>query len=325
MMQTSEAALDKSHSCPLCHFKAGRRMGTVSFRDIWKALEQDLGARFSSAVIVRHTPSENTGLYECSDCGLHYFSPAVAGDSEFYRELATTAAAYYSQDKWDFSMAAGLIPAGSHVLDVACGSGRFLEILRDKGAVGTGIDTNSAAAKEGRNKGLTVYDEQLADFAESNGARFDFVTAFQVIEHVPDAQAFVISAVRCLKPGGKLVLTVPNRQRCTKYGLEPLDCPPHHVSRWSDRQFQTLACLARCQLVGTYLEIARMEDCRTSLRRRIAKRHPQSLWARAVGRVVFGPVLYGAYARLGLLERWKRWGLSAMCLLEKPAGPMPGP
>jgi SAM-dependent methyltransferase len=316
-MQPSDIALNTLNNCLLCHSLAATRIATIHFDDIWDSLKNNLGAVFSVGVIERHTPSNDTGLYECQNCGLQYFSPAQAGDEEFYQQLTTTTAAYYSPDRWDFFTAASLIAVNSSVLDIACGSGRFLEILRSMGVDGNGIDTNPAAVRDAQDKGLAAFNMALDDRAEQFYERFDFVTAFQVIEHVPDVRAFVKSAVRCLKPGGKLVLTVPNRLRRVRDEFEPLDCPPHHLSRWSSGQFQELASLVDCRMGGVYFEPAGIADCRTLLRRWIAGSRSEALWVRAIARVLFDPMLYKIYRHFGLLDRWKLWRLSVMCILEK--------
>jgi SAM-dependent methyltransferase len=67
------------------------------------------------------------------------------------------------------------------------------------------------------------------------------VCAFQVLEHVPDPRAFLASCVYCLKPGGRLILSVPAEDSFT--GLVPNNClnlPPHHLTRWSDKALLAL-------------------------------------------------------------------------------------
>ena len=55
---------------------------------------------------------------------------------------------------------------------------------------------------------------------------------------------FVWSAYRCVKPGGALVLSLPNRARCRDFGFESLDYPPHHLSRWAENLENQLSMIA---------------------------------------------------------------------------------
>lgn len=57
-----------------------------------------------------------------------------------------------------------------------------------------------------------------------------------------------------LAPGGRLYVSAPHRNRTFRDGLEPLDHPPHHVSRWSPHEFQQLADRFRLTLSGVAIE-----------------------------------------------------------------------
>ena len=303
--------------CPLCAGTTAKEVERIPYSQIWLALADVWKARFTEEVINRHTPSTDTILLECQQCGLQFFAGAVPGDDEFYRELTTTSVAYYSEDRWDFQVAAKVILPNDKVLDIACGSGNFLQIIKAKGCDAVGIDTNPAAINMACANGLSAYCVALADFASSHAGCFDSVTAFQVIEHIAELELFIRSALTCLKPGGKLVLTVPNRQRSFRDAFEPLDCPPHHLTRWSVTQFTVLANIFGCRVIDLRFELASMHDCRALLRNKIS-RGGQSLWTRFIARVVFAPTLYSLYARWGLLNRWHLWRMSIMCVLEKP-------
>jgi SAM-dependent methyltransferase len=94
-------------------------------------------------------------------------------------------------------------------LDVGCGSGGALAVARALGWRTAGVEMDAAAADKARRftDELHIGDVLSAPFAS---ARFDLVTAFHVLEHVPDPVAAVRRMLDWLAPGGVLVVEVPN-------------------------------------------------------------------------------------------------------------------
>jgi len=94
-------------------------------------------------------------------------------------------------------------------LDVGCGSGGALGVARALGWRVAGIEMDDAAAAKARRftDELHVGDVLTAPFAPG---RFDVVTAFHVLEHVPDPVAAARRMLDWLAPGGLLIVEVPN-------------------------------------------------------------------------------------------------------------------
>jgi 2-polyprenyl-3-methyl-5-hydroxy-6-metoxy-1,4-benzoquinol methylase len=110
----------------------------------------------------------------------------------------------------EFARLAG--PGAKRVLDVGCGDGRFLAVLRDHGPrdwVLEGIDIDAAAVARARANGLAVGCSRLEDFA-AGSARYDLVVLFQTIEHVSDPRDTCRKIRGLLNPGGLCVIETPD-------------------------------------------------------------------------------------------------------------------
>ncbi|MFP5220115.1 MAG: class I SAM-dependent methyltransferase [Actinomycetes bacterium] len=101
---------------------------------------------------------------------------------------------------------------GRRLLDVGCGTGRFLEAVAGVGLEPTGLEPVAATAAGARERGLDVLTGQLHDAVPGG---WDVVTAFHVLEHLPDVPEALQLLKQLVRPGGHLVVEVPNwRSMC---------------------------------------------------------------------------------------------------------------
>lgn len=106
-----------------------------------------------------------------------------------------------------------LFDGASNVLDVGCGRGELLELLKAKGVSASGIDANDAMVAACRERGLdALRADALSHLRAQADGSLGGLTAIQVVEHFEPAylQAFLEAAYHALKPGAPLVLETIN-------------------------------------------------------------------------------------------------------------------
>lgn len=102
---------------------------------------------------------------------------------------------------------------GLDVLEAGCGEGYGAALLTAAGARVVALDYDACATAHVRATypELPVLRGNLVDLPFAD-ASFDLVASLQTIEHLWDQPGFVAECVRVLRPGGRLVLTTPNRR-----------------------------------------------------------------------------------------------------------------
>jgi len=129
------------------------------------------------------------------------------------------------------------------VLDVGCGGGLFLGMLRERGCKVLGLDVSAEAAGIAwRRHGVPAVCGLLENEPLAPGS-CAAVTMFHVLEHLPDPRAYLEAAGRLLRPGGTLVVQVPNAA-CWQFRLlgaawTGVDVPRHLVD-FRARDIETL-------------------------------------------------------------------------------------
>ncbi len=116
------------------------------------------------------------------------------------------------------------------VLDVGCGRGEFLRLLRSAGIPAAGVESNPVSVAGCLADGLDVEEaDALASLARRPAGRLGAVVAFQVVEHwAPEAIfRFLQEARRVLAPGGVLVAETINADSLSALRAFYLD--PTHV------------------------------------------------------------------------------------------------
>jgi 2-polyprenyl-3-methyl-5-hydroxy-6-metoxy-1,4-benzoquinol methylase len=162
---------------------------------------------------------------QCKDCGLVYLNPRPAM-VELDRIYPPDYHAFdFSADRYGFvyqvrrrleakrllHICKGLSP-DARILDVGCGDGFHLKLLKDFGNSSwqiEGIDMSDRAAEMGQRQGLTIHRGTVQDIDLPKG-QYDLAIMMATIEHVDDPKAVLIAVRDLLKPGGRVVIVTDN-------------------------------------------------------------------------------------------------------------------
>jgi O-antigen chain-terminating methyltransferase len=119
------------------------------------------------------------------------------------------------------------------VLDIACGRGEWLELLRENGIPAEGVELNHEFATHCKGNGLIVENADLFDFfSRAEGKTYKLITGFHIIEHLSleQQQEFLEKALERLAPGGAMLLETPNPENtsvgCCDFYLDPTHVRP---------------------------------------------------------------------------------------------------
>lgn len=214
-------------NCPVCECPQGRLK--------WR-LKDRLGEASDEAFSLR----------ECAGCGLLFQDGVDLGAriADFYPPgywwdgKGTLAPLERRYREWVMSLdqlrfVRTVVPQAGDLdlLDIGCGTGLFVRLAARAGYRAVGVESSAeAAAAAARLGDEPVIHGNESTVAES-GRRFDVVTLFHVLEHVPDPFDFLRRIRKLLVKPGHLVVQVPNRSSIQARLFGPrwhgLDCPRH--------------------------------------------------------------------------------------------------
>jgi SAM-dependent methyltransferase len=158
-----------------------------------------------------------------------------------YREMADL-----DQSHWWYrgrrEVLAGLIrrvaapPADARILEIGCGTGHNLEMLRQFGSIdAVELDDESRAIAE-RRLGRDIICARLPELEGIPDRHYDLIATLDVIEHIDDDKTAVSAIAGKLKPGGKFVMTVPAHP----WMWSAHDTVNHHKRRYSKAALKRL-------------------------------------------------------------------------------------
>jgi SAM-dependent methyltransferase len=193
-------------------------------------------------------------LRRCEGCDL-VFAPAYADPSEIYVDGYLTGETDFGLDIMDplfqeylahvahrrIELIEKVTPPG-RLLDVGCGTGELLAVARGRGWDVQGAEPVEASAAFAVNERALDVRPALLEESGLPERNYDVVTAFHVLEHMTDGLAFLRMISRWARPGGYVVIEVPNWRsvhRRTFAGDWPGLRPLEHVAHYAPSTLRT--------------------------------------------------------------------------------------
>jgi 2-polyprenyl-3-methyl-5-hydroxy-6-metoxy-1,4-benzoquinol methylase len=226
------------------------RLNPKEIANKWqRTMAVDVGEEFRNLKAIEY--------WECPTTKFRWYSPsAAAGGGELYAQLEKFDW-YYMADKWEFSAALDLLGSIGSVLEVGVGEGHFLRAAEGRGLAVQGVELNPKGAERARSLGFRIHESTLDALRQQTDQYFDAVCSFQVLEHVPEPGAFLEGMIRMMKPGGKMILSVPNAavmRRIDPHNQDLLNQPPHHMGHWDEAVFRALEDLLPLRVKSVHRE-----------------------------------------------------------------------
>ncbi len=125
------------------------------------------------------------------------------------------------------------------VLDIACGTGYGIGLLRSRARFVTGVDIDTVAANEARREcgenGSVLLGNGLGlPFGDGS---FDVITSFETFEHLHERAQFLSELRRVLDRGGSLILSTPNANYTLPVNGKPSN--PFHIHEYTPKELRT--------------------------------------------------------------------------------------
>ena len=210
-------------NCLVCDGRSFREIYPSTFEGNWK----DAVPYF----LTDRTQAVHGRIVECEECGFVFTNPQFSSDE--YQHIYACIEAENVNDGRNRAAAGRFRKLGEMVraqvssgrfLDLGCGDGEFLREMSEFEGVGFELRHGSG---ETRTNEIIIGDFQTfcASSQEPVAGTFDFVTAWDVLEHLPELDAYLSGVNRLLRADGLFFVTVPNiASRAARFSGEKWNC-----------------------------------------------------------------------------------------------------
>jgi len=186
-----------------------------------------------------------TGLsfVKCNFC--HHVQISKDMPQDFYKNYLMTASHSNKMNEFQIQQAEFIIRKfnlkNKKILEVGCGDGNFLCILKEKGCLVWGNEPSKSFRELALKRGLEADSLYVNEEYKNPNAPFDAVVSREVMEHVPYPVNFLKNIRRILKPEGHVLIEVPNFEKALR-DSRYYDMFPDHLSYFT-RESLTAAML----------------------------------------------------------------------------------
>lgn len=155
-------------------------------------------------------------IVKCLKCGLVYTNPRLDKEErknnyseDYFQSVLPNQEIAYDDAKVRLREIRGLKTSGK-ILEIGCATGEFLDLARKYGWETYGIEISDWASDYARVKlGLNVVTGELENASFPDNF-FDVIVMYHVLEHTSSPNELIQKVVHLLKPGGLLVIAVPD-------------------------------------------------------------------------------------------------------------------
>lgn len=223
---------------------AAQRVATIDARQHAEALSENLRAELLEELAkMRRTVdlARRSAPTEAADHGASEWQPRPADDIDpaFYVALEDRfrgdQRVIAEQQRRYIPYIDAVVDDDHPLLDLGCGRGEWLRVLRDAGIAASGVDANPVAVAECLEDGLKVDEADLTTaLASARDGSLGAISMLQVVEHLPFPLLLQVfrDCARALRPGGVLVIETPNalnlQVAATTFWLDPTHQRPLH-------------------------------------------------------------------------------------------------
>ena len=161
-------------------------------------------------------------IYECTDCKVQRLREEDCIPDEFYEtgqyrerleESLESQKAVVEQDEMQHYTLQAFFPEslrGANILDVGCGAGSLLDMLKNISLSQIGVEPCVPYLESLTKHGYKIYSS-VSEAIEDKKGMIDYGFSIQVIEHVKNPIEFLKEIRKLIKPGGRLLISTPNR------------------------------------------------------------------------------------------------------------------
>jgi 2-polyprenyl-3-methyl-5-hydroxy-6-metoxy-1,4-benzoquinol methylase len=240
-------------------------------------------------------------IYECLDTSYRFYWPMnLMGDDDYYAKLGLLDW-YYKAWKLEHELALKHLKKGDKVLEVGAAKGDFIKRIKESHhADVVGLELNPKAEEYSRVNQVPIFNESIQDYSEKHMGEFDVVCSFQVLEHVSNVKEFIESKVKCLKRGGKLIISVPNNDSFigeNRINNKVLNQPPHHVGLWREESLKKIAPYFNLKYIGNDIEPLQEAHYETYLMKRLYDMLRSDFIVKVLWKLKITPLLKGYILR----------------------------